>query len=188
MLHCNFIHLRNLSLAEYNFVYKIKETFYLSEIKKIKKTDQLIFYRLDNRIQQLNLIMIESHLPNILSNIVLCMIEQGSFSLSTKFIRQKYTDLTLINESDYYIKYKLKTFLYYLLYTNISSSDVFIDKIKYENVYYFKCEKKELECFYIYQQNELLDLVYLKSIFQIKLDKSSIKDGLAIINLSIRVE
>ena len=188
MLHNNFIHLKNLRLADYNFIYELNKNCYRSDIKNVIKKDLLIFNRLDNMIQQLNLMMIESSLPNILSNIILDIIDKGNFSLGINFILQECRERALKNESNYYIKYKLKMFLYHLLFTNTSSSNVFIDKIKYENVYYFKCEKKELEYFSFYQQNELLDLVYSKSIFQIKLNKSSIKDGLAIINLSIRVE
>ena len=188
MLDSNFTHLKNLRLADYNFVYELNENCYRSDIKNIEKKELLRFNGLENTTQQLNLMMIEYSLPNILSNIVLCIIQERNTSLNTILLKQSFENLVLKKDGDYYIKHQLKKFLHHLLFSNIGSSNVFDSKMEFESIYYCKSQNVILQYFSAFQLNDLLGLVFTKSFFQIDLKKSFIKNGYGTINLSIKIK
>lgn len=144
MLNSDFIHLKNLRLADYNFVYELNKNCYRSDIKNKRKKDLIIFSGLENKTQQLNLMMIESSLPNILSDVVLDIIQAGKTSLNTIFLKQSLENLVLKKDGDYYIKHQLKKFLHHLLFSNIGSSNVFDGKMEFENIYYCKSQNSIL--------------------------------------------
>ena len=175
-------------MADYNFVYELNENCYRSDIKNIENKELLRFNGLENTTQQLNLMMIESSLPNILSNIVLGIIQERNKSLNTILLKQSFENLVLKKDGDYYIKHQLKKYLQYLLFSNIGSSNVFDGKMEFENIYYCKSQNGVLQYFSAFQLNDLLGLVFVKSFFQIDLKKSFVINEKVIINLSIRIK
>ena len=132
--------------------------------------------------------MIESSLPNILSDVVLGIILERNTSLNTIFLKQSFENLVLKKDGDYYIKHQLKKCLHHLLFSNIGSSNVFDGKMEFGNIYYCKSQNGVLQYFSAFQLYDLLGLVFTKSFFQINLNKSFIKNGYGTINLLIKIK
>ena len=107
MLKRNFIHLKNLLLADCNFVYELDKNC-VADLKSITHEHVLKFIGLVNRNQYLNLLMIESRLPIILSEIIINMIAEKKFTLKTAFIISGFDVFTLRDDIDVNLKHQLK--------------------------------------------------------------------------------
>lgn len=187
MLSENFIHLKNLSLANYNFVYELDKNCVFN-MRSITNHNVLKFIGLENRNQYLNLLMLESRLPFILSDIIVNIISEKNFTLKTAFIISWFDEFTLREEIDVNLKYDLKKMLHGLLFSNAGSSDVFDGSMQHNRVYYCIGLNGELQYYSALELHILLELVYSKSYFQIALNKSFVKDRNGIFSVSINVK
>lgn len=188
MPNSNFIHLKNLLLANYNFIYEIDENCIEPDIKTIGMAGTLKFKSLKNKTQHLNLMMIESNLPDILWNIILNLIKEENYTLETTFINKDFKQLSLKKEIETSTKYQLKKFLHHLLFSTISSSNVFNGTMENDRIYYCKMHDGELKYFSVFELNDLLDVVYSKSYFQIDIKKSFIKNRKGTFRVSIKIK
>ena len=188
MRNSNFIHLKNLLLADYTFIYKMDKNSTEPNIKTIGRVGDLKFKSLKNKTQYLNLMMIESSLPDILWNIILNLIKEENYTLTRTIINMNFEKLSLKKEIETSTKYQLKKLLHHLLFSNISSSNVFNGTMENDRIYYFKMHDGELKYLSVFELNDLLDLVYSKSYFQIDLKKSFIKNSLGTLSVWIKIK
>ena len=187
MLKRNFIHLKNLLLANCNFVYELDKNC-LANVKSITHERVLKFLGLKNRNQYLNLLMLESRLPIILSDIIINMIAEKKFTLKTASIISGFDEFTLRDDIDVNLKYQFKKMLHGLLFSNAGSCDVFDGSMEDHRVYYWKGVEGELKYCSALELNILLEFAYSKSYFQIDLKKSFVEDGIGTVSFSIRVK
>jgi hypothetical protein len=127
MLNCSpikFIHLRKLTLGEYNFVFHINDGYGINDLSKFGSKHQFLFVRLNNKNQQMNLMLVDSIFPILLADIVLEVFLNKGKTLKDCMKNAKI-DLGLsIPVDERYLKYKFKVFLELSLYSTISSKDV----------------------------------------------------------------
>jgi hypothetical protein len=187
MLESNFIHLKNLLLAECYFVYVLDKNCE-ANVKNISYEHIVKFRGLKNRNQYLNFLMIESRLPIIISDIIINMIAEKKFTLKTTCIINGFDEFTLRNNIDVTLKYQLKKMLHGLLFSNAGSYDVFDGSMEDHRVYYWKEVDGELKYCSALELSILLEFAYSKSYFQIDLKKSFVEDGIGTVSFSIRVK
>ena len=186
MLESIFIHLKNLLLADCNFVYALDKNCE-TNVKNITNEHIVKFQGLKNRNQYLNLLMIESRLPFILSDIIINIIAEKNFTAKTAFISSGFDEFTMRDDIDVNLKYQFKKMLQGLLFSNAGSCDVFDGSMQHR-VYYWKGVDGELKYCSALELNILLEFAYSKSYFRIDLKKSFIEDGIGTVNFSIRVK
>ena len=187
MLNENFIHLKNLLLANCNFVYELDKNC-LANVKSITHEHVLKFLGLKNRNQYLNLLMLESRLPSILSEIIINMIAEKKIILKTASIISGFDVFTFRDDIDVNLKHQFKKMLYGLLFSNAGSCYVFDGSMEDHRVYYWKGVEGELKYCSVLELNILLEFAYSKSYFQIDLKKSFVEDGIGTVSFSIRVK
>ena len=187
MLKSNFIHLKNLLLADCKFVYELDKNCE-ANVKSITHERVVKFLGLENKNQYLNLMMIESRLPIILSDIIINMIAEKKFTLKTAFMISEFDVFTLRDDIDVNLKYQFKKMLHCSLFSNAGSCDSFDGSMHDRRVYYWKGFDGELKYCSALELNIILEFAYSKSYFQIDLKKSFIEDVIGTISFSIRVK
>jgi len=183
----NFIHLKKYTFAEYNFVFHINNGFSIMRLSKFNGKHQLLFQKIDNKICQMNLMVVDSIFPLILADVVL---ETLLSNISSFYDYTKYKKRIVINDLELnrsYLEIKFKNFIYYLIYSNISSDNVFKRLNFADKIYYLKNEKNELQFYSIYEQKDFQDLLFKKIKLSINFDKSFIYKGKAILCFKIVV-
>lgn len=181
----NFIHLKKYTFAEFNFIYHINDGFSIEHLSKFNGMHQLLFQKIDNKIYQMNLMVVDSIFPLILADVVL---ETFLNNISSFYDYTKYKKRIVINDMEFkrsYLEYKFKNFIHYLIYSNISSEKVFKGLIFANKIYYLKNEKNELHYYSIYEQKEFQELLFKKIKLVINYEKSFIYKGKA--NLCFKI-
>ncbi len=171
----NFIHLKDNVFAEYVFVYHINDGYSIAEVKKINNKQQILFKKLVNKQQQLNLMFIDSSFPILLSDVVKTVLIKNTKSF------QQYIDtiankpiVDILQDSDY-LKCKFTSFIHHLLYTNIANDQIFKREIDSDRVYYRKGNTDKIEYYSIYDQNKLQELMLIQMKLEIVYDRTFIE-------------
>lgn len=183
----NFIHLKNKTFAEYNFIYHINDGYIVKELMKFNDRNQLLFQKISNKVMQMNLMIVDSVFPLLLSDVVLFVLLNKSESFHNYINANKRI---FISNKEYNIdllKYKFRQFIHYLLYSDIASEIVFTGSIDSYKVYYLKDVKGELKYYSIYEQNELQELMFNRMKLEINFKKSIIRKDEAEICLRISI-
>lgn len=180
-----FINLSNKTFAEYSFVYSINDTYSINELTKFSNKQQLLFQRIKNQNQNLNLLFVDSVFSNILADLTLEV-----FINNTKTFNQYLSSINKIklvdekNEQQFY-KYKFFNFIHFLLYSEIALNKIYDGEINTDIVYCQKNTSGEIEYFSIYDQAEL-QLKLLDDLqLEINMDSSNISNQ--IITLCLRI-
>jgi len=172
----SFINLKGKIFAEYNIIYRINDKFSVSNLSQFKNKYQLLFQRFESKVQQLNLVMIDSLFPSILSDIAL-EVFLNNISSFNQYIDLKKTIKVIDADSKVekeYFKYKFLTFIHQLLYSEIATDNVFNGKILTDRIYCLKNNNGEIEFYSFFEQNKLQQLLFEKMRIEINLDTSSI--------------
>jgi len=183
----NFIHLKNITFAEYNFIYHINDGYNVKELTGFNDRNQLLFQKITNKVKQMNLMMVDTVFPLLISDVVMAVF----LDKFTSF--QKYTDAIkriILSNWEYdreLLKYKFRQYIHYLLFSDISSEIVFKGNIDSSKVYYLKNENRELKYYTFYDQNELQEVMFHKMKLEIDLKKSFIREDEVEICLRISI-
>lgn len=168
ILPANFIHLKQLVLGEYNFIYHTNDGHKITRLWKFSSKHQLLFQKLENKVQQMNLMLVDSVFPVLLADIVLEVFLNKVRSLK-EYKEKAKIDLGLrIPVDEKYLKYKFKDFLELSLYSNISSKHVCNGDMDTSKVFYFKDNEGELKYYSMYERFLLFD--HLVDTMQLKID------------------
>lgn len=180
-----FAHLKEKLFAEYNFIYHINEGYSIIELSKFSSKHQLLFKKISSNIKQLNLMIVDSVFPLILADLTLDVFLNNISSFKQYYISEKQLVVNEIEPYNEYIKYKLDGFIHYLIYSNISSTEICKGDIDVNKIYYLKNPQEEIQYYSIYEQKELKELLFEKKRLKINLEKSFIKNREANICLNI---
>ncbi len=181
----NFVNVRDKLSTEFFFIYHVNDWYSITDLAKIKIKNQLFFQKINNNVKQLNLMIIDSLFPFILSDLTLDVLLNNinSFSDYVKNKESLIINNILFNQSN--IKHKFNYFINLLLLSNISSDEVFNGNIDSNKVFFLKNQLNQIQYFSIYEMNELQNLLFNKMTLEIDFTKSLINDSVANICLKI---
>lgn len=171
-----FIHLKNKTLGEYEFVFRINDGFSIQTPSKISNKYQLLFKKLESKVQQLNLMFVDSIFASILADVAqeVFINEIGSFD---QYIESKNkVSLTDIKDEADFLKAKFNYFVHLLIYGDIATNKIFNGEYRMDRVYYLKDENKEIEYFSPYEQSTLQTKLLKDLSLQINENKTTISD------------
>lgn len=171
----NFIHLKNKTFAEYNFTYHINDGYSVKELTKFNDRNQLLFQKINSKVMQMNLMMVDSVFPLLLSEVVISVFLDKSESFQEYIDEKKSIFISNKEYDSELLKYKFRQFIHYLLFSDIFSKNVFNGNIDSNKVYYIKDENRELKYYSTFEQNELQELMFQKMKLEIDLKKSIIR-------------
>jgi hypothetical protein len=181
----NFIHLKDITFAEYNFVYRINDGYSVKHLSKFNDKHQLLFQKVSGKAKQMNLMIVDSIFPILLADVVLDTFLNNVSSFS-QYSTSK--NKIVINDTEFnreYLEYKFKYFIHYLLFSNIASDEACKGNIETDKIYYQKGQSRKLQYFSIFEQKELQDLMFQKLTLKINPDKSFITKDEASICLAL---
>ncbi len=181
----NFVHLKGLIFAEYNFIYHINDGYFVTDLSKFRNKTQLLFQKISNKIMQLNLMIVDSIFPILLADVVLDTFLKGVSSFHQYTISK---NKIIINDTEFdseYLKYKFLYFIHHLLFSDIASNKIYKGEIDPSKIYYHRNDKNEIQYFSIFEQNQLQDLMFQKMNLEIVSNKSFITNGEA--NICFRI-
>ncbi len=180
-----FININNKTLATYSFVYKINDAYSVDNLNKFKSKSQLLFQKIEDKNQQLNLMFVDSAFANILADVALEVFLKGISSFSEYLNSKTKIKILEEKEEEQYFKYKFNHFIHLLLYTDISSSKVFNGEILTDRVYCFKNNIGELDYFTIYDQSKLQLKLFNELKLKIDFDHSTIEGGMVKLGVGV---
>ena len=188
MKNANFIHLKGKVFAEYKIIYHINDGYAIKELNRFSSKYQLLFQKFNSKIQQVNLMYVDSifpiHLADVALEVFLNRITsfQGYASLEKQFI-------VIDNQRDvFYFRRKFYDFILHLLFSNIAANKFFNEEIERDNIYYLKNELSEIEYYSFYRQRELQAILFDKMLLQINLDSSFIKKQDLVLCLTLSMQ
>ncbi len=181
----NFIHLKDITFAEYNIVYYVRDFNSVKSLSDLTNINTSSFISFDSDVQYLNLILIDSIFSSIIADLGLNVFLKNVSSIKEYITKEKEIKRfdSLCGEEP--IKYKFFNFIHLLVYSNIASEEVSNGNIDSSKIYYFKNKNNEIQYYSIYEQNELQLYLIDNMKLEIDLKKSFIEEDEATICLRI---
>lgn len=174
--------------AEYVIEYHINDCFSIKNLDGFYSKHQLLFQKYSSRIQQMNLVLIDSYFPLILADVAL---ETFFKKVNTfrEYVKSNRAVISIENVNDEdYLKYKFSNFIHQMLYTEISSKNVCKGELNTKKVFCLRNSFGELEFYSIFEYSKLEDLLFDKLKIEIDLLKSSIAGQHVKMNFIIKLE
>ncbi|MBK9330957.1 MAG: HpaII family restriction endonuclease [Ignavibacteria bacterium] len=168
----NYIHLKRITFAEYNFIYHINDGYSINDLSKFSNKTQLLFQKISSKVMQMNLMIVDSIFPLLLADVVLDTFLKGVSSFHQYTVSK---DKIIISDTEFgseYLKYKFWYFIHHLLYSDIAGKKIYKGEIDSSNIYYLKNDKNEIQYFSILEQNQLQELMFHKMNLEIVSEKS----------------
>lgn len=151
----SFIPLNNKTLAEYTFLYHIRDEFAFTELEQVANKWQLSFLKLNNKQQQFNLLLVDSMFINIFSDLALDVFLHQVKSFE-QFIDSPSRLLIFdVDDQKYFLRHKFLQFLNLFLFSDVASYSPCHGTIFSERVYCLKNKSAELEYYSILEQSQL---------------------------------
>lgn len=172
----DFIALNNKLVAEYFLIFRINDSYSINEISKFKNKHQLLFQKVEDKSQQLNLMFVDSVFVNILADLALEVLLKNISSIQEYILsKEKIKLVEDLNEVNYF-RYKFSDFIHLVLFGDISSAKQFKHELFIDRVFCLKNISGELEFFSIYEQKELQAKLLNESKVEIDYNVSSISN------------
>lgn len=172
----NFINLNNIAFAKHVFIYKVNDAYSINDLSKFSTKHQLLFQKLESKIQQLNLMFVDSTFINILADVTLHTFLNNGGSFIQYSNSKNKIKLVDGKDEDRYLKYKFMNFIHMLLYTNVASKNIFNGTDFYNRIYYLKNKIGEIDYFSIYDQSVLQQKLFDELKLNIDTSLSSISN------------
>lgn len=163
----DFINLKNIEINEFKILYQLNDIYSTKKLSDIKNKNQLLFQKYAIITQQLNLSVFETIFPEILADITIETFLNNVRTFNEYMILQNKSFSIKESRSKNFLKYKLRLFINYLLFSNIDSESVFNGKLYNDRIYCLKNNSNEIKYYSVLDQNELLKLLFDKLILQI---------------------
>jgi hypothetical protein len=171
-----FTNLNDQVLAEYVFIYRLNDLFAISKLSSLNNKYQVLFQRIQNRCQQLNLSFVDSLFANILADVAIEVMVSGITSFNQYIKSDSKVKVVNIKDEKTYFQYKFSTFIEMLIFTDIASTEVANTKLSSDRAYYFVNNLAKTVYYSAFDQKktqeELLNQITLK----INYDKSQISN------------
>ena len=166
--------LKGKIFAEYSIEYHINDCFSVKNLNGFYSKHQLLFQKFSSRVQQMNLVLIDSYFPLILAHVALEAFFNKVNSFR-EFVKSNRSVISIDNVNDEdYLTFKFTNYIHQLLYSEISSKKVCKGELNTKKVYCLKNSFGELEFYSIFEHNKLKDLLFDKLKIEIDLLKSSV--------------
>ncbi len=169
-----FLNLIDLVLMECPISYHCNEVYSFKKIEDIRSKHQLLYQRFQNRSQLLNLAMVDSAFPNIMADMALEALINGTSSIEEYLCRQKSIIIIDYKTDHQYFLRKFRNFINLLLYTNIAAKKIANNEINSRKVYCYKESNEMIKFYSIYEQVDLEKLLLEKLKIKIEYKKSSL--------------
>lgn len=184
----DFIHLKGKVFGEYNIIYRINDSYNIKDLDRVTSKHQLLFQKFENKIQQMNLILVDSVFSNILADLALEVL-LGKISSFNEYVDLRKDSIMISREWDRkFYKYKLQTFIHYLAFSNISEPQVCKGEIYRDRVYYGKGSSNEIEYYPIYCLHKIQKMLLKQMKVKINWKKSHVLGQEANICLEINLD
>lgn len=171
----NFIHLNKITFAEYVIIYHINDCFSIRELSSIHSKHILLFQKFKNKVQQINLMIIDTIFPIIIADVATSLLIKKVASFKQYAISSdKYLLGFDIPVKNYYFQYKFHKFINYLLFSDVASDNPSKGEIQTDKVYCLKNDSEEIKYYSIFEQRELQELLFEKIVLSIDPIKSNI--------------
>lgn len=166
-MESNFIHLKNLTLAEYKIIYHINDGYSIKKLENISSKHQLLFQKFNNKIQQMNLMLVDSNFPIHLADVALeVFFNRVSTFEQYTLLKKNFVVIDAARDTNYF-KNKFYEFILLALYSKLSTTKACNGEWQTDLVYYFKNSHNEIQYFTIFQQRELQQFVFQNSRLEI---------------------
>lgn len=169
-----FIHLKGKIFAEYNIIYRVNDCYNIKNLDRVTGKHQLLFQKFENKIQQFNLIIVDSVFSNIIADFTLeiLLTEISSFN---EYINLRKDSIMVSREWDRkFYRYKFNTFIHYLTFSNIHTKEVCKGEIYQDIVYCKKGRDRRIDYYPIYCLSEIQKMFLQQMKIQINHSKSYI--------------
>lgn len=182
-----FIHLKGKVFAEYNIIYRVNDGYNIKNLDRLTEKHQLLFQKFESKIQQMNLILVDSIFPNILADLILEVLLK-KISFFNEYINLEKDSVMVTREwQRKFYQYKFNTFIHYLTFSNIQGHEVCKGEIYRDRVYYKK-GKEGIDYYPIYCLNDIHKMLLNQIKIRINYAKSNIMKQEASISLEIYLE
>lgn len=169
-----FTTLSGKTFATYCFVYRINDSYSVSELSKFHSKHQLLFQKIEERNHQLNLMFVDSVFTNILADVTLEVFLKGISSFNQYSSSKRKIKLVDEKDESQYFKYKFYNFIHMLLYSDIASNTVFNGREFADRVYCLRNSFGDIDYYSIYEQTTLQQKLLDELFLEIDDKKSSI--------------
>ncbi len=156
-----FIPLKNHRFAQYHFVYRINDAFTIHSLDEFQMKHQLLFQKIRNINQQLNLLFVDSCFANILSDLVLEVFLNGTNSFHDYIVSTNKIDTIYDRKDQLYFWHKFQQFIHLLLYSDFAGNKVWTGELFSERVFVLKNNAQEL-VYYSYLEHPKLQEKLMK--------------------------
>lgn len=176
-----------MTLASYTITYHINDCYSVKELSNFHSKFQLLFQKFESKIQQMNLLIVDSVFPNILADIALEVLV-NKIETFNQYINSKEKIKIIDNQQERsYFKYKLYNFIHLLLYSEIALNELCNGETFMNKVYCFINDTGEYEFYSALERNKLQLLLLKKIKLEIDLNSSSISRHQVKLCLMIKV-
>jgi hypothetical protein len=166
--------LKNKVFGEYVFVFSINDSYSITDFSEFRNKHQLFFQRIENKNQQLNLMIVDSFFVNILADLTLEVL-LNKLSSFQDYIQSNHKIRIVENLNEVtYLTHKFSDFIYLLLFADISSNKDFNQELFTDRVFCLKNNLGELEYYSIYELKILQTKLLEDMKIEIDYDLSSI--------------
>lgn len=184
----DFIHLKGNVFAEYNIIYRVNDCYKIKNFNKVTGKHQLLFQKFENKIQQLNLILVDSIFSNVLADFALEVL-LNKISSFNEYINLRKDSVMISREWDRnFYTYKFDTFIHYLTFSNIHTDEVCKGEIYLNRIYYKRDNQNRIEYYPIYCLSDIQKMLLNQIKIRINYAKSHIIKQEASICLEIRLD
>ncbi|MFN7313510.1 MAG: HpaII family restriction endonuclease [Bacteroidota bacterium] len=169
-----FIPLNNKVFGTYHLIYRINDSFKITDFESLNNKHQLFFQQIENKNQQFNLTYVDSQFVNILADLTLEVLFKNISSLHDYLLlKDKIKCVDDSNEAQFY-QYKFSNFIHLLLYSEIAGTKIFNPQFSMDKVFCLKNKIGELEYFSVYEQQALITKLMKEMKLEIEPTSSSI--------------
>lgn len=183
----NIIKLKGKFFSEYKIIYHINDCFSVKKLSNFNSKHQLLFQKFENKVQQINLVLIDSFFPVILADVALEVFLNKVNSFNEYIEAKKPIIVFDANRDKDYFKHKFFTFIHLLLYSEIDSDKICKGDIQTDKIFCIRNDLSELQFYSIYEQSQLQLMLLDRMNLEINFKSSSISKEEVKLNLQIRV-
>lgn len=169
-----FVTLNNKLIAKYVLIFRINDSYSITDFSKFIRKQQLFFQKIENKNQQLNLMFVDSVFVNILADLTLEVLVNKITSFKDYISSSVKIKLVDEADEDRYFTYKFSDFIHRILFSDISRTSLFRHQEFTDRVFCLRNKFGELEYFSIYDRNKLQSKLLTEMKIEIDYKQSSI--------------
>ena len=182
-----FTKLKGKVFAEYKIIYHINDCFSIKELSDFQMKHQLLFQKFESKVQQMNLLLVDSLFPAILADVAIDVFLNNVKSFNEYIDSKKMIKIFEYDRDKSFIKHKFFTFIHLLLYSDINSEMICnVDK-QTDKIFCLKNDADAIQFYTIYEQSQLQLMLLDKMKLEINFKSSTISKDEVKLDFRIRI-